>query len=86
MPCPDLQLTPTPINQDNLTPTPTPDPDATPTPTDGFETCDEREKVCSDGSVVVRDALNGCEFPPCGDDHKCNDDLLLCPNGHRGRS
>ena len=81
LPCPDLQLTPTPINQDNLTPTPTPDPDATPTPTDKLETCDEREKVCSDGSIVTRDIFNGCEFPPCGDDFKCNDDLLLCPNG-----
>ena len=36
--------------------------------------------MCSDGSIVTRDIFNGCEFPPCGDDFKCNDDLLLCPN------
>ena len=81
LPCPDLQLTPTPINQDNLTPTPTPDPDATPTPTDKLDRCDDIEKVCSDGSVVTPDKFNNCGFPSCPDDDKCNDDLLLCPNG-----
>tara|TARA_B100001093_G_scaffold261990_1_gene250397 strand:- start:7878 stop:13442 length:5565 start_codon:yes stop_codon:yes gene_type:complete len=81
LPCPDLQLTPTPINQDNLTPTPTPDPDATPTPTDKLKRCDDIEKVCKDGSVVTADKFNDCNFPDCPGDDKCDDNLLLCPNG-----
>ena len=64
MPTPTpLQPTPTPTPRPP-TPTPTP-PQPTPTPSDGIIGCTEDAKTCPDGTIVVRDPNNNCEFHPC---------------------
>jgi hypothetical protein len=95
-PTPEAEATPTPISQPEATPTPdaeatptpdaeatpTPDAEATPTPSTFVDVCADDVKICSDGSVRIRDHDNDCEFFPCDDiDVNCSDDVKMCPDG-----
>merc|ERR1719343_1173528 len=40
--------------------------------------CFEDAKMCSDGTVLVRDPNNNCEFPSCNEAADCSDDFRVC--------
>jgi len=62
-PAPVVDPTPAPV----VDPTPAPVVDPTPAPVDVGVSCPEDVLECPDGSFVIRDPMNDCDYPACQD-------------------